>query len=68
MAEVETLTIERMPARNGERRAPFRVRLWQGPEGWRWNVLHDEAAFSDPFPTRDEALRAAVLEDGLGPY
>ncbi len=36
-------------------------------EGVRWNILGSRALFSELYPTREAAIQAARLRDGLEP-
>jgi hypothetical protein len=67
MAYLDNVEVDRPPTKQGWPRAPLRIQLMLSNEGVRWNILGGRALFSELYPTREAAIQAARLRDGLGP-
>jgi hypothetical protein len=67
MAYLDTVEVHRPPAMQGWPRAPLRIQLMHSNEGVRWNILRGRSQFSQLYPTREAAIQAARLRDGLEP-
>jgi hypothetical protein len=67
MEYLDTVEVDRPPTKQGWPRAPLRIQLMLSNQGARWNILGGRASFSQLYPTREAAIQAARLRDGLEP-
>ncbi len=67
MPMVETIRIERTSSRTGKPLGSFLIEVWQSGPGWHWHPTTGKAAPSVAYPTREAAIGAARLRDGLDP-